>query len=69
MTKKKLVIFSCPTQWQENEKMKKNFLSFLILIIYQFCSKFIADYEFAIKKELFCYFDDAFLILIFFLKR
>jgi hypothetical protein len=50
MTKKKLVIFSCQTQWQENEKMKKNFLSFLILIIYHFCSKFIADYEFAIKK-------------------
>ena len=40
-----MVIFSCHTQWQENEKMKKNFLSFLILIIYQFCSKFIADYE------------------------
>ena len=42
--------FSCHTQWQENEKMKKKFLSFLILIIYLFCSKFHAEYEFAIKK-------------------
>ena len=36
-----------PTRLARNDK---NFLSFLILIIYHFFSKFLADYEFAIKK-------------------
>ena len=45
--------------------MKKIFLSFLIFFIYHFDSKFHADYEFANKKELFRYFDDVILILIF----
>jgi len=44
MTKKNWLFFHATLN---GKKMKKNFLSFLILIIYQFCSKFISDYEFA----------------------